>query len=81
MSNVGQRQFIFSIHLSRQAFLDYYKGSAKTILVISECARRVSFPPLRLIPFVTHEGVSGRFLLKVDKDNRFVSLQRLQPRR
>jgi len=81
MSNVDQRQFIFSLHLTRDQFLDYYKGSAKGLVVISECGRKVSFPPLRLIPFVTENGVSGRFLLKVDNNNRFVSLQRIQQRR
>lgn len=75
------RQFIFSIHLSEPEFLDYYKGTAKAIIVMSECGRRISFPPLRLIPFVTHRGVSGRFLLNVDTNNRFVSLQRIQSRR
>jgi hypothetical protein len=81
MNNVVQRQFIFSLHLTHDQFLDYYKGSAKGLLVIAECGRRISFPPLRLIPFVTENGVSGRFLLNVDSNNRFVSLQRIQPRR
>lgn len=81
MSNVGQRQFIFSLYLTHDQFLDYYKGSAKGLLVAAECGRRISFPPLRLIPFVTATGVSGRFLLTVDNTNRFVSLQRIQPRR
>ena len=74
-------QYIFSLHLSRDQFLDYYKGSGKGLLVVSECGRTVSFPPLRLIPFVTNNGVSGRFLLTVDNNNRFVSLKRIAPRR
>lgn len=81
MSHVGQHQFAFSLHLTRDQFLHYYKGSAKGLLVVAECGRRISFPPLRLIPFVTENGVSGRFLLKVDTDNRFVSLERIQSRR
>ncbi len=81
MSHVGRRQYIFSLQLSRDQFLDYYKGSSKGLLVVAECGRRISFPPLRLIPFVTENGVSGRFLLKVDSNNRFVSLQRIQSRR
>ena len=81
MSQVGQRQFIFTLHMTRDQFLDYYKGSTKGLLVVAECGRKVSFPPLRLIPFVTHGGVHGRFVLKVDKDNRFISLQRIQSRR
>lgn len=81
MGNIGQRQFIFSLQLTRDQFLGYYKGSAKGLLVVTECGRKVSFPPLRLIPFVTENGVSGRFVLKVDRDNRFVSLQRIQGRR
>lgn len=81
MSNVGQHQFVFSLHLTRDQFLDYYKGSAKGLLVVAECGRRISFPPLRLIPFVSENGVSGRFLLRVDSNNRFVSLQRIQSRR
>ena len=79
--SINQRQFVFSLRLTRDQFLDYYKGSAKGLLVVAECGRTVSFPPLRLIPFVTETGVSGRFALTVDRNNRFVSLKRITPRR
>lgn len=81
MTNVGQRQFFFSVRISQQEFLKYYQGTADSALVTSECGRRLRFPALRLRPFFSHQGINGRFVLTVDKDNRFVSLQQVHPRR
>jgi len=81
MTNVGQRQFIFSVSISQQEFLKYYQGAADCALVTSECGHRLRFPALRLRPFLSHHGITGRFALTVDNNNRFVSLQRIQSRR
>jgi hypothetical protein len=81
MTNVGQRQFFFSVQISQQEFLKYYQGTADYALVTSECGHRLRFPALRLRPFLSQHGINGRFALTVDKDNRFVSLQRIQSRR
>ncbi|MBW6509454.1 MAG: DUF2835 domain-containing protein [Desulfuromonadales bacterium] len=81
MTNAGQRQFFFSVHISQQEFLKYYQGAAEFALVTSECGRRLRFPALRLRPFLSHHGINGRFVLTVDKDNRFLSLQQVHPRR
>ncbi|OEU71817.1 MAG: hypothetical protein BA864_06645 [Desulfuromonadales bacterium C00003093] len=76
--NVPQKKsFRFSIHLSQQQFLRHYQGSASAVQVISECGRRLRFPASRLRSFLTHSGISGRFQLTVDADNRFLDLKKI----
>jgi hypothetical protein len=77
MRTARQQQFRFSIHISQQEFLRHYQGTANTVQVLSECGRRLRFPASRLRPFLTHTGISGRFLLTVDGNNRFRELQKI----
>lgn len=76
MNQVRQKKFRFSIQLSQQQFLRYYQGSASSVQVFSECGQRLRFPAARLRPFMTHNGISGRFILTVDAENRFINLKK-----
>ncbi len=67
----------FSLHISSDEYLRYYRGSAHSVVVVSEDGRRVRFPASSLRPFVTHEGVRGRFELLLDSDNRLLELRRV----
>lgn len=77
MSTTSRQQFRFNIRISQQEFLRHYRGTASAVQVISECGRRLRFPASRLRPFLTHTGISGRFLLTVDADNRFLELKKI----
>lgn len=67
----------FYLNLSPERYLRYYRGTAKSVSVVSTEGQRLQFPAERLRPFVTHEGVRGLFALQFDNSNRFVSLKRL----
>ncbi|NOY13453.1 MAG: DUF2835 domain-containing protein [Deltaproteobacteria bacterium] len=77
MTTTRQQQFRFSVHLSQQQFLRHYQGSVSAVQVLSECGRRLRFPASRLRPFLTHNGIHGRFQLTVDAENRFLSLKKI----
>ena len=69
-------RYEFQLHISSEAYLDYYRG---TILhVIAQCAtgQTVQFPASLLQRFVTTEGIQGSFVLTCDENNKCIGLQR-----
>ena len=72
-----QQQFRFHLTVNQQEYIRYYQGAANNVRVVSECGRRLQFPASRLRPFITHTGISGRFQLTVDNENRFLNLQKI----
>ncbi len=67
----------FFLDISSDEYLRYYQGSAHSVVAVSEDGRRVRFPASNLRPFVTREGVHGRFELLLDSDNRLLELRRV----
>lgn len=67
----------FSIHIPTSELLRYYQGHASQVLVIAEDGRRIRFPIHHLRPFVEADGISGRFEMQLDRDNRCQTLSRL----
>ena len=77
MSTRHHHQYRFSLVVTQQEYLRYYQGAASNVRVISECGCRLQLPASRLRPFLSHTGISGRFQLTVDSENRFLSLQKI----
>jgi len=77
MNTISQQHFFFRLQIDQQQLLRYYRGTACQVQVIAECGRRLQFPAMRLRPFLTQNGISGRFQLTVDSDNRFVQLTKI----
>jgi hypothetical protein len=73
---MGQ-QFRFSLYIAPQAYLRYYQGTASQVSVLAEDGRRIQFPAHHLRPFVTPDGILGRFEMMLDGDNRLISIRRL----
>jgi len=71
------REYRFRIALSAERYLAYYQGVARGVVVTADDGTRVEFPAHELRPFVTRDGVYGRFVLRVDADNKLQSLRRL----
>lgn len=65
------------IALSADEFLRVYQGTANRVLLRSREGKTVSLPAGRLQPFLTHEGIYGRFELNFDAQGKFISLRRL----
>jgi hypothetical protein len=67
----------FSLNISAERYLSVYQGQASTVSVVAEDGRRVQFPAQALRPFVTRNGIQGRFQLLIDENNRLQGLERL----
>ena len=70
-------KYRFSLDLSSDEYLRYYKSQARHVLVQSNEGLTIRFPAEHLRPFVGHEGVHGRFELESTSDGKFVSLVKL----
>jgi len=66
----------FSLTLSSEQYLAYYQGHAKGVSVVTDTEHRIEFPAEHLRPFLTHTGISGKFEITFDEQNRFIDLQR-----
>lgn len=73
---MAQRVY-FSLSISADRYLEYYRGSARNVVTTSTDGRRVAFPADRLRPFITREGIYGVFMLEFDDNNRFVAMKRV----
>ena len=67
---------LFTLSISRNEYLRYYRGLARDVIVRSHDGRRIQFPAHLLRPFVEHRGVHGEFRLTVDEQRRLIDLQR-----
>lgn len=71
------QKMTFSMHLSAEKYLQFYKGKAKDVIVKTEDGRTLKFPASRLQSFVGKDGITGRFEILFDDDFKIVSLQRV----
>ena len=64
MSNPpGNHRICFVLELPAEEYLRYYQGQAGAVIVRAEDGRRVQLPASALRPFVTEQGIYGRFQL------------------
>ena len=70
-------QITFTIHISTEEFLEYYRGSAKNVVLILRNGQTIQFPANILQPFVSHDGVHGQFILRFDNQHKLVDIKRL----
>ena len=52
-------RYEFHLRISAEQYLDYYRGSARHVLVRCTTGQRVQFPAGLLQQFVTAEGIHG----------------------
>jgi hypothetical protein len=67
----------FRIALSADAFLQYYRGSARAVIVQGEDGRRIQLPASSLRPFLLRDGINGRFELTLGENNKLMEIRRL----
>lgn len=73
----SKQEVIFSLYISADDYLDYYKGKVKYVLTRSQDGKKVKFPANALQRFLTHEGISGQFRLCFDKNHKLISLEKI----
>lgn len=71
------RQAHFTLHISADEILRYYRGQAGMVAAVAEDGRRLRFPAVSLRPFVTARGIHGRFVIRFDENNRLLDIRRI----
>lgn len=67
-------QYIVELAISKQELLKYYRGAASQISAVATDGQTILFPVTAIQPFVTHEGVFGRFQLQVNDQGRLLKI-------
>ncbi len=70
------QEISFALNISAQELQRYYKGSASSVNVIADDGQRIQFPVSALRPYVLHDGVKGRFVMRVDDRNKLIEIFR-----
>jgi hypothetical protein len=69
--------YTFSLRITPEQYQAYYTGRIKQVVVKTEQGNTLRFPIHHLRPFVTYEGVSGRFAMELDDQHRLTQMTRL----
>ncbi len=70
-------EYKFRLAISAQDYLHFYSGVAKYIQVRSFCGKEIRFPAEKLRRFVLQDGIHGIFVIRLDKNNKFHSINKL----
>ena len=70
-------EYRFRLSIPAHEYMIHYQGAAQSVVVDLAGGLRVQFPAVNLRPFVTHDGVQGEFILRVDAQNKLQSLERV----
>ena len=70
----------FGLSISGDEYLKYYRGQVKWVVAISSEGLKVKFPANLLKPYITRNGIDGRFILKYLSNGKAVSLTQLSER-
>ena len=71
------KRYEFRLSIPSEQYLDYYRGAAKHVVARCPDGLTIQFPASLLTPFVTPEGIHGRFALDCDDVHRGARLSRL----
>jgi len=71
------QKMTFSLHISADRYRQYYAGRAKAVVVVTDDGRRLQFPAANLQPYVTHDGIQGRFEIVFDDHHKITRFARI----
>lgn len=67
----------FRLSIPSQEYLAYYQGAARQVVVSLPSGTHLQFPADILRPFVSHAGVYGEFVLRVDANHKLQGIDRV----
>lgn len=67
----------FTLRLSPDDILPYYRGEARTVIAELDDGHTVQFPAAAVQRFVTKNGIHGRFRIWFDEDRKFLRIERI----
>ena len=76
-SSEFMQDVIFTLNISPDKYLQYYRGSASAVIVKAEDGRKIQFPANALQSFIKKDGIHGRFRLVFDQNLKFSKLEKL----
>ena len=71
------REYTFTMNLTYQDWLAFYKGYYREIMVSTEQGQKLKIPADRFTSFTTPYGLYGRYRLVLTRDNKIASLAQL----
>jgi hypothetical protein len=71
-------RYEFYLRITADQYLDYYRGTARHVVVRCTTGQNVQFPASLLQQYVTPDGISGHFALHCDEHHRHSRLERLK---
>jgi hypothetical protein len=71
-------RYEFHLRITADQYLDYYRGTARHVLVCCTTGQNVQFPASLLQQFVTTGGICGNFALSCDDNHRNPRLEWLK---
>ena len=77
MTGSSLTEFRFRLAIPADDYLAYYQGAAQNVVVEMASGQRLQFPAEALRPFVSHDGVYGEFVLRVDANHKLQSVERV----
>jgi len=69
-------RYEFELHISPEAYLDYYRGTIRQVIARCATGQTVQFPASLLQRSVTPEGIHGAFALTCDEHHKCIRLER-----
>jgi len=71
------KQYEFNLSISPERYLDYYRGTVRHVVARCVTGQTVQFPASLLQKFVSSAGISGKFCLTCDENNKCLDLQKI----
>jgi hypothetical protein len=73
LKNKFNMKYYFSLNISKNEFLPYYRGEILSIVVTTNLGTTVKFPAMHLRKHLTSRGIYGQYCLET-RNNKFLSL-------
>lgn len=56
---------------------NFYGSSLRDVVTTAENGMRIQLAMRHLVPFITYNGIRGRFRLRTDINHKFISLEKI----
>ncbi|MBZ0191985.1 hypothetical protein KsCSTR_49650 [Candidatus Kuenenia stuttgartiensis] len=71
------RRFQFSLNISPDEYLAYYRGTAKYIQTTTASGETIKFPASSLKKHLTHNGIHGHFEIEICENNKLLNINKI----
>ena len=72
------KEYIVPLNITAEAYRQLYSGDARNVLAHDREGRKIQFPASSLRSFVTHEGIRGTFIIRVNEHNKLTDIRRVE---